>query len=526
MYMESGWGPGPTPFRPDQLVEFAKAGTLVQQLNTFNPSTSWRGPTKRALVDALADAVGMAPDVFLEAMPAFADAGRPYQYGLISGFKRLWDEPKEKTPAVAWDKTWVALMVLFERIIGDDNLWMDPASEDRDLTPTSAWIAPLISEFLRAGTRDDEKSYDEHLLPQGWRLICVLVEKSEATDAIHEDAMTKAINTAKGKAIEALFSHALRACRIGDRIRNKSHAEEWAVMKPVFDVELTKCHGANFEFSTLVGAYLANIEYISAEWMHANVDRIFPVNAPHNLFCAVAGLAYAPATRSIYRLLAGRSVFDRALRMDLGKRNVRERLVQRIALAYLWGDEQLTSSRFSYLFDEKRLDDLQVVSNFFWSVNGQDLNADQVQRILVFWRKCADWVQKRNMGPAELLADLSRLSVYLIKMDHDEAALLEGVAPYVHIGHNTDQFIQQLLRLAPLNPSAVSSAFDKLLQTYEPTFDYQDRLKSLIRVLSERGHTDKGIVFADRLRRIPGMRELYVELVRPPSESAPSRAGD
>ena len=51
-------------------------------------------------------------------------------------------------------------------------------TESDVLTPTRDWIPSVISDFLRAGTRDDKKAYDPSLLPQGWSLIEILVRRS------------------------------------------------------------------------------------------------------------------------------------------------------------------------------------------------------------------------------------------------------------------------------------------------------------------------------------------------------------
>ena len=285
-------------------------------------------------------------------------------------------------------------------------------------------------------------------------------------------------------------------------------------MEPVFDSELSKCRGTNFEFSTLAGAYLANIEYLNAEWLQSNFDKIFPVDFSDNFLCAVAGLAYAPATRSVFRLLASHRVLDKALTTDLRERNVRERLVERIALAYLWGDEQLTSPRFAYIFKENRFDDLQVMSDFYWSVSNQQLKPDQVSKILDFWRTCTDLIRNLHTKPAQFLSQLSRLSVYISQVGAAETSLLEQVAPHVSTGYNSDYFVEQLLRLVKVNPGAISGVFAKMLETHEPTLDYEDRLKRLVRELAAHGLTNQAIDFADRLRRIPGMREVYAELVQ------------
>jgi len=68
--------------------------------------------------------------------------------------------------------------------------------------------------------------------------------------------------------------------------------------------------------------------------------------------------------------------------------------------------------------------------------------------------------------------------------------------------------------LVKVNPGAISGVFAKMLETHEPTLDYEDRLKRLVRELAAHGLTNQAIDFADRLRRIPGMREVYAELVQ------------
>ena len=42
-------------------------------------------------------------------------------------------------------------------------------------------------------------------------------------------------------------------------------------MQALFDAELAACVNGNFEFSTLAGAYSGNLEYLSVEWLKANI---------------------------------------------------------------------------------------------------------------------------------------------------------------------------------------------------------------------------------------------------------------
>jgi hypothetical protein len=511
-YRESWSGPGPTPIHPDELVELAQQGVLVERLNDFEPRDTWRGPTIRALVGALEEAVSVNPDAFLVRLPDFLQARRPYQYGVISGFKRLWDLSKGKKPESMWDQTWPALISMFENLLTNGQFWAEAVIEDADLSPTRNWIPPLISEFLRAGTRDDEHAYNVELLPRTWPLIQTLLERSEAEAEPRDDAMTQAINSPKGKAIEALFSHALRVCRLADASHARNHVQQWNEMESVFAHELAMCRDANFEFSTLAAAYLANIEYLDSGWLQARFGDVFPSGYLKNLSCALSGLAYAPATRSIYRLLVDTGALDSLMQTGSPRDNGRERLMERIALAYLWGDEALDSARFCLIFDIDRVEDLQTIASFLWSISNQDVAPEQVQRILSFWRRSIEWLRTLAKVPASFASSLSRLSVYLNNPDDEQLSWLEYIAPYVSEDHNGSEFVEQLLRLAPSAPQQISHVFRKVLAVYKPTLDYQDRLKTLIRTIASHGLKADALEYASHLIHMPGMYELYEEI--------------
>lgn len=511
-FRESWSGPGPTPFRPEELVELAREGTVVRRLNAFEATDTWRGPTKRALIDALEEAVALKPEEFLAALPYFNDAQRPYQYGAINGFKRLWDKSENKQRETDWGQIWPALITFFENLVYNVQFWSEPVVEDQGLTPTRDWIPPLISDMLRAGTRNDESSYDQALLPRAWDLIQILLEKSEAEKEPSEDAMTQAVNSPKGKAIESLFGYALRVCRIADASTGKDHTEAWHFLEPVFNNEIEKCRDANFEFSTLTAAYLVNIEYLNSQWLGARLPHLFSRKYPRNLNCAVSGLAHAPATRSNYRLLVETGTLDTILQSH-AEGGSRKHVIERLALAYLWGDESLSSNRFSLLFRGDNFEDLEGICNFFWSVSNQDIKPEQVQRVLAFWDRAIAHARAQPTVPKSFLSNLSRLTIYLAAADELHLGWLDYVAPFVDENHHGSEFIAQLLRLLPNAPKRISSVLKKVLDAYKPSYDYDDKLKTLIREIALRGEKPDAIDHASRLLELRGMYEVYMELV-------------
>jgi hypothetical protein len=116
--------------------------------------------------------------------------------------------------------------------------------------------------------------------------------------------------------------------------------------------------------------------------------------------------------------------------------------------------------------------------------------------------------------PAHLLSAISQLSVYVTSLGQQEEALLLAVAPFVGVEHNADDFFKNLDRLVNNNSAAVCRVLDAALTGYKPDFDFEDRLKTLLRKLALREETrNDALRLAERLvGRFPGVVELYQEI--------------
>jgi hypothetical protein len=114
----------------------------------------------------------------------------------------------------------------------------------------------------------------------------------------------------------------------------------------------------------------------------------------------------------------------------------REKLVQRVCLAYLWDQEELESARFALLFDPRRVDDLDIACKYFWSVRDQPLLDKQTERILLFLDKRIKSAQSIDPPPTNILSTLSLLSCYVETIGRREISWLLAVAPHVSLDHN------------------------------------------------------------------------------------------
>lgn len=507
-YMQSFWGSGPSPYPAPDLIGFAREGTLIENLNSFKEnSDNWRGPTERSLSDELESAISAEPELFIEIMPRFVDARAPYQFAMINGLKKVWENLGSDEEKADW-KYWPALVSFFERLIEASSLTQQALSSD-DVTPTSKWLSPAIADFIKAGVKSDKKAFDAVYLPRTWPILIKLLELAEPdSEVCPTDAMSRAINSPKGIVLEAIINQALRMCRVGDKTKG-NHLTVWSDLCAVFDKELAACKNSNFDFSTLTAAYISNFRFLSEEWIEKNLIRIFCLEYEMNFKCALEGWAYAPADRKIYQLLNARGVISAALSIKWEGKNAREKLIERLALAYLWQDEALNGPNMTSLMSPTSASDIGYMARFFWSIFDDTMEPVHKERVLAFWKACLEinWDDRSSV-----LSKISMLTPYISVLGPHEQALLKEVASFAHLDHRADDFIEQLLRLAPENPRGVTEILGNFLEVYTPVYDYEDKLKKLLFMLAEKGE-DTAVTYVEKLQRhLPSMIELYKQL--------------
>jgi hypothetical protein len=507
-YHETRYGPGPTPYSAESLIAFAEDGSLVTRLNDFKETDSWKGPTFDGLLAALEAAVASSPNTFLPLLSAFHGAKLPFQHALLAGFKRLYDPSTEPKPPFNLITAWPKLMTFFSECIDDSSFWTDESPG----TPNRSWITSLIAMFLETGTRSDETAYAPELLPQGWRIITTLLARAAEEEVSLTNPMTHALNTEKGRIIGAMYNHALRVCRLAKQ-RGQPIAQAWASVQTAFDAEIAKCRNANFDFSTLSASYIANLDFMSHEWLAAHVKQLFPTEFPTNFKVALGGLSYATPTRAVYQLLASSGVSDRALSTEVEESHTQERIIEWVNLAYLWGDEELDSPLMLRIFAIGE-NALEPAAQFFWSVRGDKLTDQQIERVLAFWTKCIAWANTQEPVPRILLSRLGRLVDYLTTLDARARELLLAVVPYVNTDYSMDHMVEELARLVDGNPRVAAEILERMIDAHPPNYDLDDHLKGLIRTLASKGLRAEALRCVEKLRKtLPDIRDLYKELV-------------
>jgi hypothetical protein len=213
-------------------------------------------------------------------------------------------------------------------------------------------------------------------------------------------------------------------------------------------------------------------------------------------------------------MLADFEILDRALNLEIINRGIRENLLARVALAYLWGEDALNSTRFASIFEHGTDADLQFIASVFWSVRGDEITAEQRDMIRAFWSKCVARSEGSAIPPKDTLSALCRLTSFLKTADNEDRKLLEAVAPYVYVQHNVYEFVDELVRLVEVSPDGVSAVLRKMTELRIPDFDYKDQLRKLLEILLSKGKRNEVIFHAERMRALPGMQEIFDRATR------------
>ena len=506
-YMEMRWGDGDSPYKVEELLAFAQSDQLVRVLNDFVQLDRWDGPSTRSLVNTLEQAVKVKVDVFMHILPQFLNAKREYQYGLISGMKLVLDDIKSFDNKTVFD--WDRALNFLTDLLAAREFWQEKIEPNQDMIPTRDWIPGATADLLRAGMHDDRREYPHSSSAEVRMVLEILLANSESLEEPTNDPMTAAINSPKGKAVEALFSFALKECREAREIAGDRGG--WEKVQALFDSELEKTAAGNYEFSTLAAAYLLNLKYLSQRWLEESASRIFPLDEKKNFEAAIGGLAYSQPTIYSYRLLNKLGVIDATLASWSLSQKFDARMVERIALAYLWGDETLDGPKINTWFQSSNLAAIEACAGFFRQIRGEKLSEEHESKVLAFLRKAVEFCLVSLEARKHLLSTLGTLACYFTKLGEEDTNLLVELAKYVHVGYNESRFISELVRLCDMYPVEVHRVLVELLNANTPSYDFEDGLKLIVQTLYSKHLKEQAIRVVDQLRHLNGFPALFLE---------------
>lgn len=484
-YMSMGWGGHGSPIPIDEL-QALPIEKLVTVLKDYKDPGIFGEPGIEGLVKIFKQIIKTKPLQFYNHFTKFVELDLAYIYEIIEAYRDLWVE-KNQLP---WDDIWAYLLDFCLTVINQERFWeQENSKQERHFIGNRYWIVSSIGRLLESGTKSDDHSFGEELLLKAEKILVLLLNKEEGNKyEINSDAVSIAINSPRGHCIEALINLTLRSCRLADKKNKKNHADVWAHFKPLYDAELTLAdlEKPQYEFVTLVTNYLPNFLYMSKDWVSDNLSRIFDKSHYLKWLCAMQGYSYIGTVYEvIYKYLKDNGDLKKALDDKNVKKQVEDRIIQNITVAYIHGFEKFSdqNSLIKLLVSRKDYNELRQLIWFMWTLRKK---GDQKlkKKVLKLWPKILATIDFDTNDGRRLASQLCHWASFIEQVDSESMSLLLAIAPYAEEEYNAPFLLESIAYISKTQAFEAHIIWMKMLEG--TGFDYPEEAvrESLVNILN------------------------------------------
>lgn len=458
--IETRWGFGLSPLSKEEILQ--KSNTkLAEYLSTFETKDFWKGPTVDGLSVILEEIVKERPEKFVDDLNPFSRTGNLYIYNILLGIR----DACKKNIYFNWDK----LLEFIKKYISTDDFWNDQyVVKDDDLKANHFWVLGIIGELITAGIKEDSQSFSEKSFVMVQQILFSILDKLLGNNEEilkdqfnQKDFVTYTLNSTFGKITKALFL-------LGYRIKKIKRKEK--TIQPVnWDMNIKSKYeellkNKIIEGYVWFGIYLSNFYLLDKIWTENQIKQISTKDEDiWEPF--MQGYLYGNGVdHSLYTLI--RSHYKAAIDYKFKDDFSSERLIQHICEYYLKGIEKIDdkNSLFRKLLDKWDSSQIEKIIGYFWMqndwLNPSEESTEDIDKhnkiepikksIIDYWK----WVyinkyKDKNLRylkkeDKEILSDLSKLTIFLEKIDDESFEWLELSASYLHINYNLSFFIKYL----------------------------------------------------------------------------------
>lgn len=456
---------------------------LLHQLLAAKDQGSYKDPSFKGLVSALQQAVKAEPLRYYKFLHKFTDTDLPFLHSIIESYQTLWTE---RVP-LPWDDIWESLLQFCHDIVVQARFWSaDNAKERSSFVANRYWVVSSIGRLIESGTKSDEHAFNADLLPKAEKTLSILLNCEGGEEfKLDSDAVSLAINSPRGRCIEALINLTLRSCRLSDE-KLKNHAATWAHFEPWYDGELERAEKGEFEFATLISKYLPNFMYMSNDWIARNITRIFDDTNYQKWLCCMQGYAYVSLVyENIYDHLKEHGHLIKALDDSYLRGRVTEKIVQNIAVAYINGFEDLNNGLMKQLLQRGKQSELGHLIWFFWSLR-KGCDANIKAKVFELWPLILEVIDTSSREGRLIASKLCDWAVFVDEITDYNKPLILAVASFSEEGFNSYNLLKAIGRMSKQQPIESYEIWLRLLEGAKPDFP-EEALREALTNISETG---------------------------------------
>lgn len=269
----------PSPKSAEELNEMTTP-ELVQFLADWEPPEDevW-GPAPEGLAQELQRAVEAEPIRYAQDAKQFEGLAPTYVGGILRGLVKV----RRDGPTFPWEP----VLGLCKWVIQEPEPQpTQPPSSVREVDPGWQWTRKTIAELLSVGFQKNELRFE--LREVAWQILGPLTRDANPTPDYEKtyggqnsSPAELAINTVRGEAMHSVLKYALWCAR-HLRPDDPSLAQgppvwpEIPEVEKVLDHHLEPTNDPSAAIRSVYGYYLPSLVWLSAEWVQANLERIFP----------------------------------------------------------------------------------------------------------------------------------------------------------------------------------------------------------------------------------------------------------
>jgi hypothetical protein len=484
-YMTAGFVTHESPYSIEDLLALP-VNVLVEQLNSYKGGSEFRGPSVEGLAKTVHQLVKTDPIRYATHLASFLQCDLAYVYEVIEAYQELWAQ-KASLP---WDDIWSSLLKFIHQLLAQEQFWSPENAKQRSsFVANRHWIIGAIGRLIEAGVKSDEHAFGERLLPDAEEVIVLTLKRQEGEDFKDgKDAVSIAINSPRGRALEALVNLTLRSCRLADKTK-QIHSETWKHFEPLFELELRRAATKEYEFATLVANYLPNFLYMSKDWTLSNLEEIFDQQDEKKWRCAMQGYAYVNMIYpEVYTYLRDHHDFIRALDDETISDRVQEKVIQNIIVGYLHDYDSLDNptAMITQVLSRRKYSELSHLIWFVWTLR-EVKDPERRTKVLALWARLISAIDKSTSEGKKLASKLCTWIVFIDEVDERNKRLFLDVAQYADEDHSAFGVLENIARISEKQPVEAYEFWSRVLEGSRPDYPDDAIRKSLQNIAAKEG---------------------------------------
>ncbi len=300
----------------DQFKEM-KTSDVIEHLRTWEPPShdpldvSREGTGRELTAQVTAD-----PEKWLSDLTSFSELDPTFVRSVLTGYR----------DSIRQDKrfNWEPILELCEVILAKpieikDRTPSEPFGDDPDWN----WCRNTVAELLKEGLLQNPGMIPTILREKTWSLIEILTNDTDPTPErekqyleSHPDALTAAINSTRGNAMEVAFQYGIWL----KKSVPESTQPTWSFKKDapelfqVLNSHLDISKDPSLGVRALYGERLGTLGWLDTGWVKDNQHIIFPSDPSQQKFFDAAWetyMTYSPAYHDLYEIL--KTQYERAI---------------------------------------------------------------------------------------------------------------------------------------------------------------------------------------------------------------------